>query len=276
MPVTESLLCQYGAFRWITSEISGKSFGIECYGIRNATVEMGEPIDIRVKVMVVLGRMRKAWCKRRPEGAIVRKPITCDILKRFLACLSKTDYDSQCLRALLCFAKFGLLRVSEYTYGKFGNCPTVGNIAIVPSLEEARFLVYRFTKSKTNQLGRKERVVCICTCPSPCAVHEVIDMLGFRKAVRASDPLFWLKDGSTPSDSDVRHAIKGLSSLCGLKKCAFSSHQLRSGGVVDYLAAGVPDSIVQECARWKNLNSMVPYKKLSDETLASILRKRVK
>ncbi len=273
-PTTESLLCSYAAYRFSTSDIIGKSFNIELYGIRNATLELGSCIDIRVGAMPRLARIRRAWQKKRISGAVVRKPITSDILKRFLACLDCRNYDNQTLRAILCFAKFGLLRVSEYTYGKNGNCPTVGNIAILPDVSDAKYLVYHFNKSKTNQLGRKERVVCICACPNPCAVHEVIAMLNFRRVVKATDPLFWMRDGSCPSDDDIRHAIKYLCSLCGLRRSAFAPHQLRSGGVVDYLSAGVPDSIIQECARWANLSSMVPYKKLSDETLVNILQKK--
>ncbi|MCP4478644.1 MAG: hypothetical protein GY818_11180 [Planctomycetaceae bacterium] len=275
VPTTELLLCRYAAYRFSTSEIIGKSFNIELYGIRNATLEMGCAIDIKVKVMPRLGRIRRAWQKKRVSGAVVRKPITSDVLRKFLMCLDKKDYNNQTLRALLCFAKFGLLRVSEYTYGKYGNCPKVENISIIPSVDEARYLVYRFSKSKTNQFGRKERIICICTCPNPCAVHEVIDMLAFRKEVCGSDPLFWLEDGSCPTDDKIRHAIKCLCELCGLEKSAFAPHQLRSGGVVDYLGEGVPDSIIQECARWANLGSMVPYKKLSDLTLVKILEKHV-
>ena len=128
-------------------------------------------------------------------------------------------------------------------------------------------------KSKTNQYGRVERVVCICQCPEPCPVHELVKMLKMRKRIRGNDELFWLKDGSFPTASDINNLIINLSKLCGLEPSKFRSNQLRSCGVVDSLSAGVPDSIIQEMARWKNLNSMIPYKKLSDQHLADILTK---
>ncbi len=101
-------------------------------------------------------------------------------------------------------------------------------------------------------------------------------MLMMRKEIRGNDKLFWLKDGSSPSSADVNNLIMNLSKLCGLDASKFRSHQLRSGGVVHYLTAGVPDSIVQEMARWKDLNSMIPYKKLSAQQIADILNKHRK
>ena len=41
----------------------------------------------------------------------VRRQITAEILQKFLSCLDGNDYDLQTIRAILCFAKFGLLKV---------------------------------------------------------------------------------------------------------------------------------------------------------------------
>ena len=238
-------------------------------------MELHSCIDIRHGSMPTLGRMRRAWLIKR-QGGSPKKPITSSILKKLLSCLDKRDYDAQTIRATLCFAKFRLLRVSEYTYGPNGNAPKIGDIAIVPDMINAQYLVYRFSKSKTNQFGRRERIVCICTCPEPCAVHEVIDMLSFRGSIDAKDPLFWMKDGSSPSDDQVRHTIKNLCCACGLNPKKFASHQLRAGGVTDMLAAGVPESMIQELARWARLDSMVPYKKLDDESTAGVLMRSLR
>ncbi len=83
--------------------------------------------------------------------------MTSEILRQFLYCLNPANYDHQTLRALLCFAKFGLLRVSEYTYGPKGNAPTIGDIAIVPDMREPLYLVYTFRKSKCLHLPRAPR-----------------------------------------------------------------------------------------------------------------------
>ena len=200
-----------------------------------------------------------------------REPITSDILKKFMNLLSDGSYDHQTLRGLLCLAKFGVLRVSEYSYGTGGNAPRVRDCKVIPDMDNPMYLVYCFSKSKTNQFGRDEKVVCICQCPEPCPVHEIVKMLMMRRVIKGDDKLFWLKDGSSPTASDINNLIINLSKLCGLDPSKFRSHQLRSGGVVDYLAAGVPDSIVQEMARWRDLNSMIPYKKLSAQHIADIL-----
>ena len=169
------------------------------------------------------------------------------------------------------FSKVWCSEVSEYSYGKGGNAPLVKDCRIIPDMENPMYLVYCFSKSKTNQFGKEEKVVCVCQCPETCQVHEIVKMLMMRKTIKGEDKLFWLKDGSSPSASDINNLIINLSKLSGLDPSKFRSHQLRSGGVVDYLTAGVPDSIVQEMARWRDLNSMIPYKKLSANNIADIL-----
>jgi len=262
----------YAAYRFTTSTIIGDTFKNELYGIRTAHIENGFKLNVSKKgPMQKLTKIRRAWTKERISGQRTRKPITSAILARFLTILRSDDYDHQTLRGLLCFAKFGLLRVSEYSYGSNGNAPLVGQLSIVPSMEEPSFLVYRFQKSKTNQFGKHERIVCACTCPGPCAVHEVVRMLSMRAQVRATDKLFCFKDGTSPTDDHIRNLIKRLCALCGMDHTKFASHQLRSGGVTDLLCNGVPDSIIQLLARWANLDSMVPYKIVSDHDLAKLV-----
>ncbi len=220
-----------------------------------------------------LGRMRDGWERCRTSGQTKREPITSNILKQFLSLLSSNDRDHQTLRAILCFAKFGLLRVSEYTYGS--NCfgPKVKNLAIFPDMENPEFMVYTFNKSKCNQFGKTERTVCVCTCPNPCAVHETIRMLNLRKVSSSEENLFEFSGKKLPTARQINQALKNLCRILGLDITVFRSHQLRSGGVVDHLCAGVPDSVVQEIARWANADSMIPYKKLSAKNIADILRK---
>ena len=273
LPTTEHTLCKYAAYRFKTTNNTAKSFKNELYGIKDAHTNNGHQLDVSMKGMPRLGKIRRGWMRERLDGFRKREPITSHILKKYLAILCDGSYDHQTLRSLLCLAKFGVLRVSEYSYGEGGYAPLVKHCSIIPDMDNAMYLVYRFNKSKTNQFGREERVVCICQCPEPCPVHELVKMLKMRKYIKADDKLFWLKDGSSPTASEVNNLIKNLSKLCGLDPSKFRSHQLRSGGVVDSLTAGVPDSIIQELTRWKNLNSMIPYKKLSDQNLADILNK---
>ncbi len=144
---SEETLCLYAGYRFHTSTIIAGSFHNEIYGIFNAHKELGCPgYKVDGNAMPVLAGVKRGWKRLRGEKKYHKKPITSDILKKFLLFLSATDYDQQTLRALLCFAKFGLLRVSEYTYGKNGNCPKVENILIIPDMENPEYLIYRFNK----------------------------------------------------------------------------------------------------------------------------------
>ena len=276
VPADESKLCLYTTYRAWASNICAASLKNELYGIRSVHIDNGYNLDIRASVMTRLARLRSGFRKVQDTIKAQRQPITDDVLSKFLLCLDHQSYDSQTHRALLCFAKFGLLRVSEYTYGNNGNRPKIGNIRIIPDMIDPMYLVYYFTKSKTNQYGDHERVVCICNCPGPCAVHEVARMLDMRGQYGPDDDLFWYSNGQLPTAKGVNNLIKNLCTLCGLSTSAFRSHQLRSGGVVDLLAIGVPDSVIQFIARWKNLNSMVPYKKLSAENVVKIVSDKLK
>ena len=272
VPADERKLCLYTAFRARTSNICAASVKNELYGIRSVHIDNGYKLDIRMSIMQRLARLRNGFRKLQDRFKAERKPITDEILSKFLLCLDPSMYDSQTHRALLCFAKFGLLRVSEYTYGEKGNNPKIGDIRIIPDMVDPMYLVYYFNKSKTNQYGNHERIVCVCNCPyGPCAVHEVVKMLDMREQLHPNDDLFWYSDGRSPTANGVNNLIKNLCELCGLSESAFRSHQLRSGGVVDLLTLGVPDSVVQFMARWKHLDSMVPYKKLSAENVVKIV-----
>ena len=175
------------------------------------------------------------------------------------------------MRAVLAVAKFGMMRVSEYTYGEQGNCPTVGDLRLYPDALDTRYMALYFSKSKCNQSGRTERVICMCACPEPCAVHETARMLNNRRTVAPEDELFRLANGQPITRRTVSTTIKALCARCGFEPSEFTTHGLRKGGVTDTLCAGVPDSIVQVLSRHASLESLKPYKKLTDKHLGTVL-----
>jgi site-specific recombinase XerD len=83
--------------------------------------------------------------------------------------------------------------------------------------------------------------------------------------------LFRFENGKPLTPKVVNSVIKDLCTRCGLNPKAFVSHCLRKGGITDTLCTGVPDSIVQILSRHANLDSLRPYKLLSDESLGTIL-----
>ena len=175
------------------------------------------------------------------------------------------------MRTMLCFAKFGMLRISEYTTGPCGDCPHVRDIRFVPDIRSASMLIYYFYNSKTNQFRSRERVVCVCQCPGPCAVHEMIDMLSWRREVKGHQCLFRFQSGKLPSATEMNIWIKALCRKSGLNPRQFSSHGLRAGGVQDLLTMGVSDQVVQVLTRHRSMESLRPYKALSDEALGTVL-----
>ena len=271
LPISERTLTRYAAFRYESTNNVGASFRTELYGIRQGLLRFGIRINIRLDgPMQQLSRMVTAWCRIRGQKR-VRKPITSAILARFFEHLDPTVYDEQVVRAMLAVAKFGMMRVSEYTYGPGGNNPKVGDLRLYPDARDTRFMALYFSKSKCNQIGRTERVICMCSCPEPCPVHEVASMLSARKTVEPADDLFHFSNGARPGPRIVNRIIKNLCKCCGLNPKEFVAHTLRAGGICDTLCAGVPDSILQVLSRHASLESLKPYKRLSDGQLGTIL-----
>ena len=274
MPATEWTLMRFATFRSVTSRVIGTSLQVELYGIRQVHMACGRPIQIGARDMPQLGRLMTGLRRRRPAGSsrVRKNPITSPVLAGLLQPLDKRFYDNQTIRAMMCFAKFGMLRVSEYTTGPNGEIPRVRDLRFLPNMEkEAHTMVFYFYHSKTNQFKKKERVVCICQCPGPCAVHEVIEMLNRRKTVQGDQFLFRFKNGKIPKPADMNRILKDLCKMVGLQPKQFSSHGFRSGGISDLLAMGVSDQVTQLMSRHANLDSLKPYKKLTDERVSCVL-----
>lgn len=272
LPASEQTLVRYAVFRFHTTDNVAASFLKELYGIKQAHTRSGRSLDITQNAMCSLAMMVKSWQKKRPSR-IHRLPITSSILSKFFVHLRPDRYDNVVLRAMLAWAKFAMMRVSEYTYGAGANSPRIGDIRLFPDAVNTKFIVLYFSKSKCNQVGAIERTICTCTCPEVCAVHEVKNMLAMRSTFELDDPLFVMRSGLEPTARHMRAAIKGLCELCGLNPEQFCTHGLRAGGITDALCKGVPDSILQILSRHGSLESLRPYKKPSDERLGTLLEK---
>ena len=271
LPVTEKTLYHFAVFRFLTTDNTGNSFQTELYNIRQALIRFGIRLNIRQDgPMIRLTTFVRGW-KRERGPKHKRKPITSAVLARFFEHIPEDNHDDLLARAALAVAKFGMMRVSEYTYGEKGNCPKVGDLRLYPDAVEARYLALYFSKSKCNQHSNLERVICVCACPEPCAVHATIALLSARDSVHPDDDLFRYKSGELLTAKAMNAIIKDLCCRCSLDPSCFRPHGLRAGGITDILCEGVPDSVVQVLTRHKNIDSLRPYKMLSDTNLGTIL-----
>lgn len=233
----------------------------ELYGIRQVHRANGIQLEIHSVAMPNLATVMITFKKLRPKGSRPKVASTSPVLEAMLSGLSVYDVDHQTVRSILCLAKLGLLRVPEYTDGLCGSCPRVRDIQFIPDIEPAQTMVYYFHNSKTNKVRNKERSLSICQCPGPCAVHEVVQMLKWRKTVTSDQHLFKLKNGKVPTPPFVNDWIKRLCKANNLDPRSFSSHGLRAGGVTDLLTQGVPAEIVIVLTRHESLESMTLHKK---------------
>ena len=271
IPATEKVLCQYLAFRFETSNVQGDSVKNELYGIRSTHIDLGHSLEITDKCMPRLARVRRGFKKLRCSN-ICKKPITDEVLEKLLSHLRGNRLDILVWRALLVFAKFGLLRVSEYV-GFGDKIPVVEQVRFVPDFLEPMYLVYIFDRSKTNQFKKTEKVITVCNCPKICPVHAMQKMLLGRQNLAGSNYLFQFENGTVPHAKTVNFMIGCLCERSGLDKNCFSSHCLRKGGALDFITRGVPPNIVLELGRWKSMDSMKPYLRGTENSMVAILNK---
>ena len=269
-PASEQTLCNYTYHVFESTSIQGSTMDNRLDGIRATHVKMGYKLVIKFDAMPQLGLQRRTFRKERPEKQKEKRALTADIMEQLLQRLNGAKRDQQMMRALLAFAYGGMLRVSEYAYGKGTvNKPRVRNIT---EMSNER-LVYQFNHSKTNQTKRAERVVMCCRCPRICAVHEVAAMLSMRRNKSRGEPLFQMSDGHCPTIEDVNSIVKKLAAECGIPREEVSSHGMRAGAITDALAAGIADSVVQVMSRHKSADSMAPYKKFTSAMLGGIMQR---
>ncbi len=150
LPTSEEILGKYAAYRFNTTTNTADSFKNELYGIKDAHTDIGYALDVSMAGMPRLAKIRRGWKRERKDGFREMNPITSNILKKYLRILCDGSYDHQTLRALLCLAKFGVLRVSEYSYGKGGNAPQVKDCMVIPDMDNPMYL-------KQISMGRKKR-----------------------------------------------------------------------------------------------------------------------
>lgn len=270
---TEYTLMLYVGWRFITSNVVAGSLKNELYGIRSVFINLGFRLEIDAKSMPVLSRVRAGYKKERPNGVNTKKPITNDILHKMLSVVNQGSFNGKVIVAVLCFAKFGLARVSEYTETD-GIKPLLNQLCFIPSVQEPAVAVFTFFKSKTNQFGKKETISVGCTCCTGlCALHALANMVIARsfmdRDVSSMKELFVFSSGHVITRDDVSSMITQLCLKCGLNPKSFGTHRLRSGGTTDYIAWGIDPILVAEMGRWKGLKMLLTYNQMNAVDIAS-------
>lgn len=275
----EELLVTYAVWRYTTSKVIGKTVDTELSGICSyLNARCGQNL-IRDSMFCLKGVLT-GFKKIRPSKQ-QRMPITNGILKLFLKHLRMERWNDSALGTALIFKKSMILRNSEgWKWDWTFKGIELGDIVFVKDKTgRVQGMKWYFNKSKTNTAGKREFAVapCVCGLGKICGPHAVIKHLLLRKSFGApvgkDDGIFTRSDGSLITYNDIGKAIKKLCDLADLDSGVYVPHGLRSGGATDYIAWGIPVEIVKDMGRWKLIDSMEPYRKLSANNVLSIANK---
>ena len=274
--LSEELLVTYAVWRYTYSDVIGKTVDTELSGICSyLNTFCGQSLNR--ESMHGLRSVLIGFKKLRPSKH-QRLPITNGVLKSLLKNLRMDCWDDSVLGTILIFKKSMILRNSEgwkwdWSFKGIRLC----DVTFVRSRSgKVQGMKWYFDKSKTNTTGRREFAVapCVCGLGKICGPHAIIEHLLLRKKlgkpVGTKDAIFVRSDGTFVGYDAVGKAIKRLCKSAGLDSRAYVPHGLRSGGATDYIAWGMPVEIVKDMGRWKLIDSMEPYRKLSANNVLSI------
>ncbi len=225
--VTEDLLLAYVGFRALFSEASGKTISGEISAILSLQLEeFGGRVPERGK-MRLLGRAVNGLKATRGSRRAVKKPITEDILRRFLLHIPRDSLDEQCLRAALAVGYNSLMRGGEFVVESQAQVKEEREtmrllrwkqVFLVDGRDSVDAIRIELEGSKTNRYGKEEEVALACKCArgGVCAVHELTRMLEFRKVQSLDEPVFLMASGQVLTRRVLDRTIKDCAVLEGL------------------------------------------------------------
>ncbi len=258
---TEDLLLAYVGFRALFSEASGQTISGEISAILSLQLEeFGALVPDRGRMRLLrraLNGMKATRVSRRP----VKKPITENLLRRFLHHIPGDSLDGQCLRAALAVGYSSLMRGGEFvvesqTQVREGR-ETVRllrwhQVFLVDGQRGIDAVRIELDGSKTNQYGKEEEVALACKCLKGglCAVHELLGMLEFRRVQSLDEPVFLMASGDILTRRVLDQTIKDCATREGLNPKHYAPHGLRKGGATDLAGKGVSELVLQRLGRW--------------------------
>ena len=177
-------------------------------------------------------------------------------------------YDELVLCASVLLGYGGMLRPGEFAKTQWSPLLTYGQLQFHPNKSAATDLVITLHCSKTNKIGKPERIIVSCYCKTkvcnvwtPCPVHFMLKYLSERDKVfptTSASPLLIKRNGYVVSYQNVRRflrsKIKCIADASGkeLNVQGYPPHCLRVGATTDRARAGDPAYLIEQKGRWNS------------------------
>ena len=270
----EERLCQFLTWKQLCVGIGWSAMRGHLYAVRSFYAENNIHIDVDSKSMRKAHGLIRAEKLRNPGGDGA-KPVTIDMLKKWIKCMSNdkeyNKHDSNVWIASWLSAFFGMKRISEYTF----NPDKLKNVLVQDlsfefeptknEFEQSSYCILNRRKGKTYQFGGDLYAVYLCTCnDGPCALCTFIELIKLRTINKKYDQikgnnLLEFSDGSVLNKYSAGKMIKDICRKTNIDPEKISGHSMRKGGAQWAVKKGMPATSIMKQADWRSYGSFKRY-----------------
>jgi integrase len=186
--------------------------------------------------------------------APIRHPITTDIAERLIAHCTDT-FDGITLKAAICVALAGFLRVDDFTSSSWSSDSYLTHVSrgSVSFANDSVTLLVPRTKTEQN-VSIPMPATNDATCPWS-ALHTLFD----RFPLPCDAPLFgrshpsaYIDKGGHFTSTFFRNQLHACLVKAGLDPTRFNTHSFRRGAAQVAAAVGLPEEEIKLLGRWKS------------------------
>ena len=240
------------------STIKSYLAGVRNYCIKNSLEYPfvrynGQPM---LQLKLVLRGIKKS----RTPKALLRLPVTADIMLRFFELLNSNvfigEYERLLMKAALSIAYFGFLRCGEFTTHTNKFDPEVnlclGDVVIDNSNPQEAYITLKASKTDPFRCGV---TVSYFKVNSPIDPVQNIHKFMRERSRYATDqmmPLFLFQDFTHLTRDRFLKRLHDLCNLSGIQGKNYSGHSFRIGAASSCAKQGIADHLIQSLGRWRS------------------------
>jgi integrase len=225
-----------------------KSYQVDC-GYDNSVFDN----DTQVR-RILQGVAIVKSVKNNLKPKLVRDPITHDLLKRMVQ-YCDDSFDRMTMRAAICVAFAGFLRVGDFIYTKWDTTSHLTAISWGHISFTKDTVTLLLPKSKTDATAKGTHIPMAATNDAICPRAALIKLFTTYPSPPNS-PLFArcyafsYNLGIMFTWNSFVDNIRIYLSKCSMDPSKYNSHSFRRGAAHSATAAGIPESEIQVLGRW--------------------------
>jgi hypothetical protein len=262
----------------VSNYVAAVAYHLQCCNINCDFLSSVAVLKARSS-LAILCRQRKA---EREVGSL---PATLDLIERFKAARSVSNFRNKGVYTAMRLAHLLLLRVSEYTVTPADHFLRAQDVTFVfagrrrpshaldPSdrIEEVIGVLIDVRSAKNDKSGQGHRFYfrrdALPTSAGTCIASLLFEWASLSD-LRNNQSFFTYRSIWRLRSEDISSALKSVAATVGLDPDRFHPHSLRYGGASTLAAANVPTYMIQKLGRWKSL-AFLQYIQFSESLLNS-------